>query len=165
MKNNTSKRGGAFALAEIIVVLALIALLAAIALPQTAQAGIQNSVLNGGTNNVAALSTNNYQTTANNTFTFATTTKGFLGISAACNAASTANYDFTFDTTVDGSKWQTNAFAVRLVGNGTASVTTNYAIPSTFLAPQIRIGTIANTNATAPALTNINVNGFDAKGL
>ena len=150
-------------LAQLLLVVALIGLLAALAIPQTAAAGIQNSILNGGTNNVPAATTNNYQAVIT-PFTFATTTKGWIGLTAACSGASTATYDATFDTSVDGIKWQTNAFQIRLTGNGTASVTTNYAIPAGFLAPQVRLATWANTNAATTVLTNLNVSAFSGNG-
>lgn len=142
----------------LIGVLALTTLLAA----PPAHAGVIGTGLNGGTNTVLNLATNDYR--AVTTMTFASTTAGYVGISAACTAASTANYDVTFDTSVDGSRWQSNAFTVRLVGNGGASVTTNYAIPKEFLTPQVRVGTIANTNITTPTLTNVNVTGFSKSG-
>lgn len=133
----------------------ILALSTCLALTLSAYAGPwTDPILNGGTNNVLAATTNVYEYTTN-LFAMSYGTDISIGIAYRLDGAGVSTNDFTFDVSLDHTNWFTNAIVVPTVSNGTNLSYTIYEYHCGAI-EYIRTGTIANTNASVD-LTNVDV--------
>jgi len=116
--------------------------------------GWNDAVLNGGTNNVLALTTNTYSLSTSQ-FSLPLWTNAQVAISACLTGAGTVTDSCTFDLSLDGVSWFASFFSVPFPTAGTNSVSfvSNLNIGA---CPFLRTGQIGNTSSTQ-ALTNIAV--------
>jgi hypothetical protein len=126
-----------------------------------ASAGLQTSSLNGGTNNVAAVATNNYSGVV---FDFSKTTDATLQVSFASTGTNVTTSTFVFDESADSVNWQTSFLTLNVAGNGTNTVVCTTNLLSGFRAPFVRLSSCGNTNSTI-ALTNVTVKAFSKTGI
>ena len=128
----------------------------------SAHAGQQATTLNGGTNNIAAASTNTIRTTSVAVNVARDTALQVTVVTAPSNVASTNT--ITFDWSIDNANWMTNATNVQFITSAAyATNTTVYNFPMGGV-PYYRIGTFGNSNA-AVYFTNVNVLAFTKNGL
>lgn len=133
-----------------------------------ANAGLQVDAVYNNSNATASLKANTTTNLAGTVFDLSKTTDATIECSFKCSAASGANYVFTFDAALNGNnsdRWVSNAISINVVGAGT-----QYAIATSNLIsgarwPALRLASIANTNASAPYMTNIMVRVFTKTGL
>ena len=139
---------------KIISALFAIAILT-LALPAMAQSPQAVTLLNGGTNNCAALATNDY---TGQTLLIDATWRANVGISISYVGNSTTNNNgvvFVFDQSLDASTWSsTNKLRYRLDGNGTSTVSlvTNQPLGAV---GWLRLNSIENSSSNA--FTNITI--------
>lgn len=133
-------------------------LLAACAL--NASAGLKTTTLNGGTNNVAASTTN---TTALTSIPVTSSDNFAMQVSfTMLNAANTGTFVVCLDRSIDNSVWQTNYLAVTCAPSGTnmAVIGTNL---STGAFAYWRVGALRNS--TTNACTNLIVQFYYKLGI
>lgn len=153
-------RGAGFSLAGILVVLSIIALLAALALPQTARAQLQSQV---DTNALPIVSTNTFLLYGDQSGTFTngqtmatpmilgtktTTLQASVGGFFTNTTAAASNVTFTIYSSISQAEWQLNTNVVLVVpANTTNWVVGQFVIANAY--PLYGLRTIANTNSAA----------------
>lgn len=142
-----------------------------LALSLSARAGlVTDAQWNGGTNNIAAASTNNMRASAS-TLSFNNAKDPTFQLTYATSAANTATNILRLDNSLDNANWNTNAATITLTNQsatGTNQVftfTVNNNTPCVSPnAPFWRLGQFEETNATV-YYTNVNFKGFGKTGL
>lgn len=132
-----------------------------------AKAGVQNSPLNGGTNNVIFATTNTYTGVS---FGVGNSSMLALGFKFKCDGTNTSAITFTLDDTIGDGFWKTNTQRIAVTANGTnvVTLTTNISrnlggnLGGIF---QVRISTSENPNPVAGSVTNLIVDGFVKPGI
>lgn len=118
------------------------------------------TTLNGGTNNVAASTTNSYTTHA--VFTAAYSSDIALQPIFKLTGSGTSAVVFVFDISLDGSNWYSSAFTISVTAAGTSTVTKT-ASQSLGSQPYVRLSSIQNPNASA--ITNLSLVATMKRGL
>ncbi len=125
-------------------------------------AGQQPTTLNGGTNNVAAASTNTY---GGSGVAFATANSSVLSLQAtfSCNGTNAQAVTLVLDSSNDNANWQTSTLRWPITANGTNTVTavTNLSVGGQQVT---RAHLVENPNATV-AVTNLTLTGWTKSGI
>ena len=114
-----------------------------------AQYSIQTTTLNGGTNNVAASTTNSVTAPV---LAFTRSTYGVVQTTFKLTGAGSSTVVLTFDESVDNSNWDLATRTLSVTANGTTAVTglSNYTLGG---AGYLRLSSVENPNAAA--ITNL----------
>lgn len=137
--------------------LAAVSLLAATITAQAQfQSGLQSTILNGGTNNIASAATNTY---LNATFTGTRASHLLVEAVFSCTASNGASVTIRFDGSLDNSNWETNAInAWAITANGTSTVLKSTNLDMLGF-PFIRAEVVENPGPAA--VTNLVLRAFE----
>lgn len=154
-------------LGSLFAIMSIVAFITALAIPVAAQTVTPSlyQVLPGGTNNVVALSTNDYSSTLPSTYF---SRSRYITVSVAAlfgNGTSTnsENVVFTFDQSADNVHWFTNALSLSLPLKSTnvCTLNTNLDIGAN---PWFRLHYISNTDGQ-DNITNVFVYAVGKQGI